>query len=73
MLEFHNHGKSKSKKTTIWGIWSGQPGGYIGEIRWYAHWRRYVFFPNDNTLWDASCLREITAFIDEQMLKRKEG
>lgn len=70
-LQFHDHGPSKSGKTRVWGIWSGQPGGYIGEVRWHAHWRRYAFFPNDGTLWDAGCLREVVAFIDEQMEARR--
>jgi hypothetical protein len=45
----------------------------LGQIRWYAPWRRYAYFPVKNTLYDAGCLKEIVQFIDELMLERKNS
>ncbi len=57
-------------KTFIWNILNGQV--WLGEVRWYAPWRRYCFYPKAGTIFDASCLREIVWFIDQQMQARKD-
>lgn len=57
-------------KTKIWSV-DTQTGLVLGEIRWYGPWRRYCFFPSDGTLFDASCLIEITAFIHSHMEARR--
>jgi hypothetical protein len=44
---------------------------FLGFVKWYAAWRRYTFFPCDDTLFDSSCLKEITVFIDQLMEDRK--
>ena len=42
-------------------------GLLLGEIRWYAPWRRYVFAPASATLFDADCLGEVRTFIGGRM------
>jgi hypothetical protein len=44
----------------------------LGEVKWYAPWRRYCFFPNQCTLYDASCLQEIVSHLDDLMKQRKK-
>jgi hypothetical protein len=39
----------------------------LGYIMWWSGWRRYCFFPEAKSLFDASCLKEIEAFITTQM------
>jgi hypothetical protein len=60
-------------KTGIWNVAIGVGTGYeiLGEVRWYAPWRRYTFFPADRMLFDVACLEEIVAFIKSEMAKRK--
>lgn len=48
-----------------------QAGYAIAEIKWHAPWRKYCFFPYENTLWDNKCLNQIINFINVQMEKRK--
>jgi len=50
-------------------------GEDIGDVKWYPPWRRYAFFPSDDTLYDSNCLRELLAFIESLMAERelKEG
>lgn len=44
----------------------------LGIIKWRAGWRRYVFEPESETVFDSSCLKEITNYIDELMSERKK-
>jgi hypothetical protein len=39
----------------------------LGFIHWKTHWRRYCFFPEGDTVFDAACLGEITSFLGELM------
>jgi hypothetical protein len=32
----------------------------LGQIRWYAHWRQYAFYPNIGTVYEKTCLTDIT-------------
>lgn len=48
-----------NRKTPIYYIWSNIGGVYIGEIKWFSNWRKYCFFPYENSVWDYKCLNEI--------------
>ena len=54
--------------TEIWNICTKQ-GESLGQIRFQATWRRYVFHP-DEALFDAGCLRDIAIHIDKLMIAR---
>lgn len=76
-LLFDKWGLSASGKTRVWGVLSSRwivPRGTVqtelGTIKWYAPWRRYVFFPDPGTLYDAGCLTEIATFIEQHMEAR---
>ena len=38
-------------------------GVELGEIKWYASWRRYAFYPKENTIHERDCLRDIAQFL----------
>ena len=59
------------KKTNTWQVVNKNHESVIGIIKWLAPWRQYSFFPYDNTIYSWDCLRLISDFIQEQMLKRK--
>ena len=63
-LAFGNTGKT-------WKYRVANSATKLGEVKWYAPWRRYCFFPSGSVLFDASCLREITMFMDSKMMERK--
>lgn len=44
----------------------------LGVIKWYAPWRRYVFFPDEGTLYDAECQITIGEYLQELMKERKK-
>ncbi len=72
-LNFLLTGRSKTGLTNIWEIRSVHTEVLLGQISWYSAWRRYAFFPDSGTVYDADCLREIAKFIQDQMSIRTVG
>ena len=68
-LKFYELAQPSGKRTRVWEVLAGVHS--LGTIRWHAPWRRYCFFPNELTLYDALCLREIADFVGEKTLTRK--
>ncbi len=42
----------------------------LGLIKWFGAWRKYVFYPSEETCFDIGCLGEICAFINTLMAAR---
>lgn len=60
-LKFEEIGTSKSGKTKIYEV-TNFSDDFLGEVKWYSNWRRYVFFPDAECKFDAGCLRRIANF-----------
>lgn len=60
---------NEKRLTRRWLIKTAQDNS-VGEIRWYAPWRRYVFYPRAACLFDQSCLDDISAFLEIRMEQR---
>ena len=58
-----------SEKKVDWYV--STPSAPLGWINWYAPWRRYVFRPWAETLFDAECLEEIAVFCCNETAARK--
>ena len=59
-------------KTGLWWVVAKDGDVLLGEIRWYAPWRRYTFRAGAyGSGFDATCLRDIAAFIEKRMAERK--
>lgn len=43
----------------------------LGEIKWYGQWRRYAFQPQAGTIFDAECLGDLKAKLEELMKARE--
>lgn len=61
----------KKPKTLEYAILTKSDNYLIGEIRWYAPWRQYSFFPAPHTVFTKSCMTDINNFITELMEERK--
>ncbi len=70
-LNFEHVGNSESGKTKVFSV-QNKAGGVLGNIKYYAPWRRYCFIPEDGTLYDAACLSDIQNFITDLMKQRKK-
>jgi hypothetical protein len=55
---------SDSMKTKVFAVQDAR-GDELGTIRWHAPWRKYVFAPRAETLYDAKCMREIASSCEE--------
>jgi len=63
--------ESPSPKTKRWNVINIRTGEMCGVIRWWGAWWKYVFFPGNDFLFDADCLRMIADFIVENKNARK--
>jgi len=45
----------------------------LGQIRYYAQWRQYGFYPNDGTVYEKNCLNDITKFVILMNEQQKKG
>jgi len=61
----------KGCKTTTYSVRNNKSDDSLGLIQWYPQWRQYIFFPANDTIYSAGCLRDIDTFITELMGARK--
>lgn len=64
-------GRSPSGKTSVWIVRSSEGGDLLGEIRWFARWRKYAFFPALHTVFEQDCLRDIAKFIEDETMAHR--
>lgn len=64
-IVYHNMGKSISGKTDIKHVSCN--GKILGIIKWDPNWRRYCFYPETRTVFDAKCLQNITNHLNSMM------
>jgi len=57
-------------KTKLVGVGNNY-GEKLGYIKYHSPWRKYIFSPITDSLYDTSCLKDICDFIDELMAERK--
>lgn len=43
----------------------------LGKIKYNNRWRKYCFYPIDETVFDDKCLTDIVNFIDKLNIERK--
>lgn len=70
-LEFRET-PSPSGATKIIDVIAKQSGIQLGVIKWHAPWRKYCYFPNDATLYDANCMSDIVEKIKLEMKARRD-
>ena len=66
-------------KTQRWVV-ETLTGVSLGHVSWFGVWRQYCMFPNEATVFERKCLRDIATFCEtktrthrEQRLVAKEG
>jgi hypothetical protein len=72
-IEIVPEGASKSGKTMVWSVYTlSTPRRLLGNIGWYAPWRRYCFGPVAQTIFEQDCLRDIAIFLETETQKQKK-
>ena len=59
-------------KTKVFAVKNKLSDGHLGNVYWYAPWRKYCFFPIPYSIFDAGCLADIQDFINKLMLDRRK-
>jgi hypothetical protein len=54
---------SYTGKTESWYVLSKGNGIPLANVKWYNPWSQYVMFPEEDTLFNYSCLDEIKTFL----------
>jgi len=57
-------------KTSVFMVFSKKED-LLGEIRWFAQWRQYCFFPEDDCVFSKGCMQDINHFIEQLMELQK--
>lgn len=60
--------KPKTQVYEVQNIHSGDP---IGQVKWFANWRQYCFFPEPECVFSKGCMDDINKFIGDLMQERK--
>lgn len=63
---------SASGKTSIWRLTPVDATLPIGEVAWYGPWRRYVFRPDPDTVYEQDCLRALADFCERKTREHRE-
>ena len=61
----------KKPATNVYEVVNSKSGDPIGTIRWYANWRQYCFFPDNECVFSKGCMTDINDFITKLMDARK--
>ena len=56
-------GLSSSGKTRIEHV--EHNGVFLGVIKYFGHWRAYVFYPESSALYDTRCLLNISKHLED--------
>lgn len=69
-IEFHEVPGPASGKTRRWIVYA-QGGGHLGDVRWFARWRCYGFYPQAETVFERTCLRDIAQFCERETVEQR--
>ena len=72
-LIIHEPTLSTSGKTNIWRVHSKHDGSFLGEVRWFARWCKYSFFPWNGCIFEQECLRYLAEFLEEETKRKRNG
>lgn len=62
-----NGSRGYQRKTNIYDVVErGNLAARLGRVLWFGRWRKYVFQPFENTVYEETCMREISQFIEEE-------
>lgn len=62
-VEFIQQPHEHHRKTAWWHVRNRSRDAYLGTVRWHGAWRQFCFFPEDHTLYNPECLRDIADFV----------
>lgn len=70
-IRFVATGILPGQKTERWQVVAKADGGRLGEIKWFGHWRKYSFFAAADCVFEETCMRDISRFLEERSRERR--
>jgi hypothetical protein len=67
-----NGSKGYQRKTNVYEVTASADNFVLGRIAWYSRWRKYVFEPSALTIYEETCMRDISQFIEEETKAQRE-
>jgi len=61
------------RKTKIFEVFNKDNGSYLGAVKWHGAFRQYSFFPASDCIFEKTCLRDISKFMEDLMEERKNA
>jgi hypothetical protein len=71
-LLMEERARDSGKLTRTWDVLAAADRTRLGTVKWWTHWRRYVFFPEPERLFDAVCLQIIANYLELATSAQKE-
>ena len=65
-MDFVLQHQEEGRKTEKWKVLSVMGSHELGIVSFHPAWRKYVFWPEKNTIFDPACLRELADFVERQ-------
>ena len=65
-MDFVLQPQEEGRKTEKWKVISAMGSHELGVVSFHPAWRKYVFWPERNTIFDPACLRELADFVERQ-------
>ena len=67
----------EKRKTNIYEVWTKNEDDSmgsikLGEIRWFGRFRKYSFYPANDTIYEEVCMQEITDFLKQENKRHRE-
>lgn len=53
-----------SQNSNTWIVMNKKTGDQLGTISYFSKWKKYCFYPYDETYFCSMCLREIVVFME---------
>lgn len=75
-VSFQLEERKRGAKTDVWHVWSIKEApmtAHLGIVKWFAPWRKYAFFPAEQTLYEQDCLRDLAEFVEVETVKQRKG
>ena len=72
-IDFHLHALSPSGKTKTWKVQNRENLTILGTISWFGRWRKYVFEPKPDMVFEETCLRDIAQFIQQETTYQRKA
>lgn len=70
-IRFDEYPMPPGRKTKGFHVFNKDNEAFLGHIEWHTGFRKYSFYPDERTVFETQCLKDIADFLDQLMEERK--